>query len=142
MEPAHTVVVDEAAMLDSRITGELLSAVRTSGAKLILAGDDRQLASIERGGLFTELKTRHGAAEITEVTRQRADWQRQAARDLAEGRFAEAVTAYDRAGAIKPGPQTKMRPVRRWSRPGSATPRRIRRQSGLCSPTRTRTSMR
>jgi hypothetical protein len=28
------------------------------------------------------------------------DWQRQAARDLAEGRFAEAVGAFDRAGAI------------------------------------------
>ena len=94
------VIVDEAAMLDARITGELLTAARQSGSKLILAGDDRQLASIERGGLFTELKARHGAAEITEVTRQRVDWQRRAAQDLAEGRFADAVTAYDVAGAI------------------------------------------
>ncbi len=62
---------------------------QVTGIKLILAGDDRQLASIERGGLFTELKTRHGSAEITEITRQQIDWQRQAARDLAEGRFAE-----------------------------------------------------
>jgi len=94
------VIVDEAAMLDTRITGELLTEARKAGAKLILAGDDRQLASIERGGLFTELKQRHGAAEISEVVRQRSDWQRQAARDLAEGRFAEAVTAFDKAGAI------------------------------------------
>ncbi len=94
------VVVDEAAMLDSRVTGELLSEARRAGAKVILAGDDRQLASIERGGLFTELRQRHGAAEITEVTRQRVDWQRQAARDLAEGRFDTAVDAYDRHGAI------------------------------------------
>ena len=81
------VIVDEAAMLDSRVTGELLGEARRSGAKVILAGDDRQLASIERGGLFTEMRQRHGAAEITEITRQRSDWQRQAARDLAEGRF-------------------------------------------------------
>jgi Ti-type conjugative transfer relaxase TraA len=94
------LVVDEAAMLDARITGEVLRAARKAGAKVILAGDDRQLASIERGGLFSELRQRHGAAEITEVTRQRVDWQRQAARDLAEGRFAEAVTAFDRGGAI------------------------------------------
>jgi hypothetical protein len=94
------VVVDEAAMLDTPVTGELLAAARQAGAKLILAGDDRQLASIERGGLFSELRQRHGAAEITEVTRQTVDWQRQAARDLAEGRFAEAVGAFDRAGAI------------------------------------------
>jgi Ti-type conjugative transfer relaxase TraA len=94
------VVVDEAAMLDTPVTGALLAAARQSGAKLILAGDDRQLASIERGGLFSELRQRHGAAEITAVTRQTVDWQRQAARDLAEGRFGDAVTAFDRAGAI------------------------------------------
>jgi Ti-type conjugative transfer relaxase TraA len=94
------VVVDEAAMLDTPVTGELLAAARQAGAKLILAGDDRQLASIERGGLFSEMRQRHGAAEITEVTRQTVDWQRQAARDLAEGRFADAVNAFDRAGAI------------------------------------------
>jgi Ti-type conjugative transfer relaxase TraA len=94
------VVVDEAAMLDTPVTGELLAAARQAGAKLILVGDDRQLASIERGGLFAELRQLHGAAEITEVTRQKVDWQRQAARDLAEGRFAEAVNAFDRAGAI------------------------------------------
>jgi Ti-type conjugative transfer relaxase TraA len=94
------VVVDEAAMLDTPVTGELLAAARQAGAKLILAGDDRQLASIERGGLFSEIRQRHGAAEITEVTRQTVDWQRQAARDLAEGRFTEAVAAFDRAGAI------------------------------------------
>ncbi len=94
------VVVDEAAMLDNRVTGELLAEARQAGAKVILAGDDRQLASIERGGLFSELRQRHGAAEITEVTRQKVDWQRQAARDLAEGRFDTAVSVYDRHGAI------------------------------------------
>jgi len=94
------LVVDEAAMLDSRVTGELLAEARQAGAKVVLAGDDRQLASIERGGLFTELRKAHGAAEITEVTRQRVDWQRQAARDLAEGRFDAAVQAFDRHGAV------------------------------------------
>jgi AAA domain/BID domain of Bartonella effector protein (Bep) len=94
------VIVDEAAMMDSRVTGEVLGEARRSGAKVILAGDDRQLASIERGGLFTEMRHRHGAAEITEITRQRSDWQRAAARDLAEGRFEAAVAAFDKAGAI------------------------------------------
>jgi Ti-type conjugative transfer relaxase TraA len=122
----HTVaIVDEAAMLDSRITGELLSAARSSGAKLILAGDDRQLASIERGGLFTELKARHGSAEITEITRQRVDWQRQAAHDLAEGLFADAVTAYDKAGAMTWTPdqdQARTALVAAWRRDTAAEP--------------------
>jgi Ti-type conjugative transfer relaxase TraA len=94
------LVVDEAAMLDARITGEVLAAAREAGAKVVLAGDDRQLAAIERGGLFGEMRERHGAAEISEVTRQREGWQRQAARDLAEGRFAAAIEAFDAAGAI------------------------------------------
>ena len=94
------LMVDEAAMLDTRVTGELLAEAKRAGAKVVLAGDDRQLGSIERGGLFAELRARHGAAEITEVTRQRVDWQRQAARDLAEGRFDAAVAAFDRNGAV------------------------------------------
>ena len=93
------VVVDEAAMLDSRVTGEVLAKAKRAGVKVILSGDDRQLASIERGGLFTELRKQHGAAEITEVTRQKVDWQREAARDLAEGRFDSAVASYARPGA-------------------------------------------
>jgi Ti-type conjugative transfer relaxase TraA len=98
---ADTVVMlDEAAMLDTPITAELLKAVSRAGAKLILVGDDRQLSSIERGGLFSELLTRHGSAEITEVSRQQVDWQRQAARDLAQYKFGEAVDAFERGGAI------------------------------------------
>jgi Ti-type conjugative transfer relaxase TraA len=99
-DKSTVVIVDEAAMLDTRVTRELLVEARRGGARLILAGDDRQLASIERGGLFSELKQRHGSAEITEVTRQRVDWQRRAARDLAEGNFIEAVSAFAKNGAI------------------------------------------
>jgi len=119
------VVVDEAAMLDSRITGELLAEARRSGAKLIFAGDDRQLASIERGGLFAELRHRHGSAEITEVTRQRIDWQRQAARDLAEGRTLEAVRAFARERAItwsQTQDQSRERLVARWKADTAETP--------------------
>ncbi|PZX14310.1 AAA domain-containing protein [Palleronia aestuarii] len=94
------VVVDEAAMLDARVTGELLAEARRSGAKVLFAGDDRQLASIERGGLFPELKRRHGAVEIVQVTRQRVDWQRQAARDLSEGRTYDAIAAFANNGAL------------------------------------------
>jgi Ti-type conjugative transfer relaxase TraA len=119
------VVVDEAAMLDSRMTGELLAEAKRSGAKLILAGDDRQLASIERGGLFTELGQRHGSAEITEVTRQKVDWQRQASRDLAEGRVAEAVGAFAREGAIswsETQDQARAALVERWKADGEGAP--------------------
>ncbi len=123
------LIVDEAAMLDSRVTGELLAEARRAGAKVILAGDDRQLASIERGGLFAELRQRHGAAEITEVTRQKVDWQRQAARDLAEGRFDAAVQAFDRHGAVTwtaDGEAARAALVARWKADTLAEPRKSR----------------
>ena len=119
------VVVDEAAMLDARVTGELLAEARRSGAKVLLAGDDRQLASIERGGLFPELRRVHGSAEITEVTRQKVDWQRQAARDLSEGRTYEAMAAFARNGALHwSGRQVAARDalVARWTADTDADP--------------------
>jgi len=39
-------------------------------------------------------------AEISEATRLRTDWHRQAARDLIKGRFAGAVAAFDQVGVI------------------------------------------
>jgi len=132
------VIVDEAAMLDTRVTRELLLEARRGGARLILAGDDRQLASIERGGLFSELKQRHGSSEITEVTRQRVDWQRRAARDLAEGNFVEAVSAFAKNGAIV-WTESRTRREWRWWRGGDRTRRATRKRRASCSPTPTRT---
>jgi AAA domain len=55
-----------------------------AGAKLILAGDDRQLASIERGGMFETLRQQFGAAVLKEVWRVRDAEQKAAIRDAVE----------------------------------------------------------
>ena len=119
------VVVDEAAMMDAKITGEVLREARLSGAKVILAGDDRQLGSIERGGLFTELKKEHGSAEITQVTRQKADWQREAARDLSDGRFEQALRAFARNKSVvwtsKQG-ELQKKLVEQWAKDSEKNP--------------------
>ncbi|MEI9425977.1 AAA family ATPase [Mesorhizobium sp. Cs1299R1N1] len=119
------VVVDEAAMMDAKVTGEVLREARLSGAKVILAGDDRQLGSIERGGLFTELKKEHGSVEITQVTRQKVDWQREAAHDLSDGRFEEALRAFARNKAvIWTSKQDELREklVERWAKDSLGDP--------------------
>lgn len=119
------IVVDEAAMMDAKVTGEVLREARRSGAKVVLAGDDRQLGSIERGGLFTELKKEHGSAEITEVTRQKVDWQREAARDLSDGRFEEALRTFARnKSVIWTAKQDEVRGklVEQWSKDTAADP--------------------
>lgn len=119
------VVVDEAAMLDTRVLGTLLAEARLAGAKLVLAGDDRQLAAIERGGLFPELVRAHGAAEIRHVTRQRVDWQRAAAQDLAEGRFEPALRRFARHEALvwtRTQDEALASLVARWTRDSASDP--------------------
>jgi hypothetical protein len=46
------VIVDEMGMLSHRDMARVLSHARETGAKVIGLGDERQLASVERGGMF------------------------------------------------------------------------------------------
>jgi len=124
-----TVILDEGAMISAPIMGEVLEQVHQSGAKLIIAGDDRQLPSIERGGLFSEMVRVHGSAEITGVVRQNEEWQRQASMDLAAGRFHSAVERLNAAGAIswsEDRPHALAALVGAWARDTLAEPGKTR----------------
>lgn len=88
------IIIDEAAMLDTARIDALTRLADDTGAKLVLVGDDRQLASIERGGMFAEIREKIGSAALSTVRRQSQDWARQASRDFAEGRFREGLEAY------------------------------------------------
>lgn len=94
------IFVDEAAMLDTARIDALTRLAEDTGSKLVLVGDDRQLASIERGGMFAEIREQVGSAALTNVRRQSRDWARQASRDFAEGRFREGLEAYQAQGLI------------------------------------------
>ena len=94
------LVVDEAGLVGSRQMERVLSHAQAAGAKVVLIGDPEQLQAIEAGAAFRALAERHGAAEISEVRRQRADWQRDATRKLATERTAQALGRYDQAGMV------------------------------------------
>ncbi|KQN89884.1 conjugal transfer protein TraA [Sphingomonas sp. Leaf231] len=100
LSPRDVLVVDEAGMIGTRQMERLLSAADHAGAKVVLVGDPEQLQAIEAGAAFRALSERHGAAEITEIRRQRTDWQRDATRWLATGRTEEAVRAYRDRGMV------------------------------------------
>jgi Ti-type conjugative transfer relaxase TraA len=101
LEANDVLVIDEAGMVGSRQMERVLSAAQEAGAKVVLVGDPEQLQAIEAGAAFRALTERHGAAEITEVRRQRSDWQRAATRELATGRTAEALGRYEAVGAVQ-----------------------------------------
>jgi len=94
------LVIDEAGMIGSRQMERVMSAAQTAGAKVVLVGDPEQLQAIEAGAAFRALTERHGAAEITEIRRQHETWQRDATRELATGRTAEALGRYKAAGMV------------------------------------------
>ena len=98
--PKDVLVVDEAGMIGSRQMERVLSQARDAGAKVVMVGDPEQLQAIEAGAAFRSVTERHGAAEITEIRRQREDWQRDATRALATGRTGEAIHAYDGRGMV------------------------------------------
>lgn len=99
--PKDVLVVDEAGMIGSRQMERVLSQARDAGAKVVLVGDPEQLQAIEAGAAFRSVTERHGAAEITEIRRQREDWQQGATRALATGRTGEAIHAYDGKGMVQ-----------------------------------------
>mgnify|MGYP001795570829 CR=1 FL=1 len=94
------LVVDEAGMIGTRQLARIAARIEEIGAKLVLVGDPDQLQPIEAGTPFRSIVTDHGAARLTEIHRQRADWQKQASRILAEGNLAEALAAYSDRNAV------------------------------------------
>jgi Ti-type conjugative transfer relaxase TraA len=123
------VMVDEAAMLDTKLMTMVTAHANEAGAKLILAGDDRQLSSIDRGGMFGALKDRHGAAELTEVKRQHKIDERRASEWMASGNFQDALGIYEQKGAIhwtRTQGEARAGLVEQWARDSAASPDKSR----------------
>jgi hypothetical protein len=119
------LVIDEAGMVGTRQLERVLSHAAEVGAKAVLVGDPQQLQSIEAGAAFRSIQDRHGGAEISEVRRQRADWQRDATRDLATGRTGHAIHTYERHGMVhvaESREQARGRLIKRWDRERQASP--------------------
>ncbi|WP_242140971.1 Ti-type conjugative transfer relaxase TraA [Sphingomonas sp. TREG-RG-20F-R18-01] len=127
--PCDVLVVDEAGMIGTRQMERLLSAADQAGAKVVLVGDPEQLQAIEAGAAFRSISERHGSAEITEIRRQRTDWQRDATRWLATGRTPDAIQAYRDQDMVR-GADTRSQAravlVGSWDRQRQAEPDKSR----------------
>lgn len=101
--PDRTVLVlDEAGMIDTRRLARLLDHAAHAKAKVVLVGDERQVPAVEAGGAFAGLADRLGAAELSQVYRQRHAWDRTALEELRHGEIAEWIAAYDQHGRLVP----------------------------------------
>jgi conjugative relaxase-like TrwC/TraI family protein len=117
LDPRTVVVVDEAGMVGSRKLGRLLEHAQQAQAKVVLAGDDRQLAAIDAGGGFRALRLRLGASELTENRRQQQAWEREALELVRSGLVEEAVAVYqahDRVVAADSKPAATLALLQDW----------------------------
>jgi conjugative relaxase-like TrwC/TraI family protein len=94
LDDRSVLVVDEAGMVGSRKLTRLLDHARQAGAKVVLVGDDRQLAAIDAGGGFRGLRVRLGASVLSENRRQRQAWERDALELVRDGQVDQAVQTY------------------------------------------------
>jgi ATP-dependent exoDNAse (exonuclease V) alpha subunit len=85
--------------------------------KVVLVGDDRQLAPIDAGGGFRALRLRLGASEPVENRRQQRAWEREALELARSGLVEEAVATYrahDRVVAADPKPAATLALLTDW----------------------------
>ena len=67
--PSTLVIIDEAGMADTLTLDTVVDFIVARGGSVRLIGDDQQLAAIGAGGSLRDIKTSHGALQLTELHR-------------------------------------------------------------------------
>nr|WP_200985561.1 Ti-type conjugative transfer relaxase TraA [Rhizobium rhizogenes]QCL10649.1 conjugative transfer relaxase TraA [Rhizobium rhizogenes] len=93
-------VIDEAGMVGSRQLARFINEAEQRGAKIVLVGDHEQLQAIGAGAPFRVIAEQIGHAELSDIRRQRQDWQREASVAFATHKTAEGLAAYRDHGDI------------------------------------------
>jgi hypothetical protein len=103
IRPGSLILVDEGSMVSMAHLAALVDHAARSGCKLVLAGDQEQLAAVEGGGAMMLLSNRLGYVQLAEPVRFAAAWERDASLRLRQGDPA-ALDDYDQHGRIHGAP--------------------------------------
>ena len=101
--PGSLIEVDEGSMVSMAHLAALVDYAARNGCKLVLAGDQEQLAAVEGGGAMMLLADRLGYVQLAEPVRFTAAWERDASLRLRRG-DATALDEYDQHGRIRGAP--------------------------------------
>ncbi|WFU07508.1 Ti-type conjugative transfer relaxase TraA (plasmid) [Rhizobium sp. CB3171] len=93
-------VIDEAGMVGSRQLAGFIGEAEARGAKIVLVGDHEQLQAIGAGAPFRAIAEQIGHAELSDIRRQRENWQREASVSFATHKTVEGLAAYRDHGDI------------------------------------------
>ncbi len=95
------LVVDEAGMVGNSDYLELLKVARSNNCNLILAGNERQLTSVERGGMFAVFASRFGSYELSRIRRQSKVLAREMASCFARSDIAGGLELLEQHNGLK-----------------------------------------
>jgi len=101
--PGSLIVADEGSMISITHLSAVVAYAARNSCKLVLAGDQEQLAAVEGGGAMTLLADRLGYVQLAEPVRFAAAWERGASLRLRQG-DATALDEYDQHGRIRGAP--------------------------------------
>lgn len=101
LDKKDIVVLDEAGMVGARQLAALSDHVRAAGAKLVLAGDHKQLQPIAAGAGFRHVVEVTDAARLIDIRRQQNAVDRQMVRDFANGNAARALATLADRGDLR-----------------------------------------
>jgi AAA domain len=101
--PGSLILADEGSMISAAHLAAVVAYAARNSCKLVLAGDQEQLAAVEGGGAMTLLADRLGYVQLAEPVRFTAAWERGASLRLRAG-DATALDEYDQQGRIRGAP--------------------------------------
>ena len=101
--PGSLVLADEGSMISITHLAAITEYAARNRCKLVLAGDQEQLAAVEGGGAMTLLASRLGYVQLAEPVRFTAAWERAASLQLRTG-DSSALDEYDQHGRIRGAP--------------------------------------
>jgi len=119
------IVIDEAGMLGTRDMAKVFTEANRAGAKVVLVGDPEQLQAIAAGAAFRGIAERIGYVELSNIQRQRVDWQRIATKEFATHQTPKAIARYSEQGFVHALPtqdDAKQAMVNDWNRDRLASP--------------------
>jgi ATP-dependent exoDNAse (exonuclease V) alpha subunit len=85
------IVIDEAGMVGNDDYSEVLRVAAARSCNVILSGDERQLSSIGRGGMFEVFADKFGSYEMNDIRRQESQWSKDIALAFSEGNIRRGI---------------------------------------------------
>ena len=104
--PGSLILADEASMISLTHLAAIAEYAARNRCKLILAGDQEQLAAVEGGGAMTLLADRLGYVQLAEPVRFTAAWERAASLRLRQGTPPPWMSTTSTAASAAPRPTT------------------------------------